>query len=246
LKLFKFFKKKKENNIWWSRVVYYKKNHHLLRRKFRLSKSIISNFSQCHQDLFFLMMSDGKKNGTYLEIGSNDPFESNNTAILEGLFSYKGLSIDILKSQCMNFANKRVNPIINANALKLNYKTLFKKFNFFKKNIDYLSIDYEPASTTFSVLKKIIKSGYKFSVITFEHDYYNAKNQIDKNILEESRAFLKKNGYLLIVNNISVDAYHPHEDWYAHPDLIKKKIIKNMISINNLTKKSEDYIFGKI
>jgi hypothetical protein len=72
------------------------------------------------------MMSDGKKNGTYLEIGCNDPFESNNTAILEGLFSYKSLSIDILKSQCINFANKRVNPVINANALKLNYKTLFK------------------------------------------------------------------------------------------------------------------------
>jgi len=70
---------------------YKKEDHSKLRYKFKDSKKIEKNYSQVYQDMFVLSMLDGKKNGTYLEIGASDPIVDNNTYLLETEFGWKGI-----------------------------------------------------------------------------------------------------------------------------------------------------------
>ena len=52
-----------------------------------------NNFSQANQDLFVLEMLDYKKNGSYLEIGANEPISISNTYLLENEFGWKRYGI---------------------------------------------------------------------------------------------------------------------------------------------------------
>ena len=52
-------------------------------------------YSQTAQDLFVIAMTNGKQNGTYLEIGCGWPIGGgNNTFALEQDFAWSGISID--------------------------------------------------------------------------------------------------------------------------------------------------------
>ena len=44
-----------------------------LKHRFSGYTKVFQNYSQAYQDLFVLSMLNGKKNGKYVEIGSNDP-----------------------------------------------------------------------------------------------------------------------------------------------------------------------------
>ena len=66
-------------------MIYNNSKFETLRFKFTGSETIERNYSQCYQDMFVLTLLDGKTNGTYLEIGSADPYYGNNTALLEQL-----------------------------------------------------------------------------------------------------------------------------------------------------------------
>jgi hypothetical protein len=50
--------------------------------------------SQAGQELFVIAMTQGRRNGTWLEIGCGDPIRSNNTYLLEKRFGWTGVSID--------------------------------------------------------------------------------------------------------------------------------------------------------
>lgn len=52
--------------------------------------------SQAGQDLFVVSMLQGKKNGTFLEIGSADLKLGNNTYLLEKTFGWSGYGIDLV------------------------------------------------------------------------------------------------------------------------------------------------------
>lgn len=51
--------------------------------------------SQAGQELFVIAMTQGKRHGTWLEIGCGDPVRSNNTYLLEKRFAWSGISIDM-------------------------------------------------------------------------------------------------------------------------------------------------------
>lgn len=51
--------------------------------------------AQGGQDLFVVAMTQGKHNGTWLEIGCGDPIRINNTYLLEKRFNWSGTSIDV-------------------------------------------------------------------------------------------------------------------------------------------------------
>ena len=89
---------------------------------------------------------------------------------------------------------------------------------------------------------KINLDKFKFAVITFEHDKYNDGDSVQN----ESRQYLQDRGYVLIVDDISVDDQHPFEDWWAHPDLVDGNIIAAMKCVTGKTKKAEDYMLGKV
>jgi len=219
---------------------YFKDNHSKLRFKFKDSENIERNYSQVYQDLFILSMLDGKKNGTYVEVGGGAPFIGNNTALLETNYNWKGVSLELNSEFVEEYIQTRKNPVLQTDALTFNYKKLFSSI-FDTKEIDYLQLDVEPAKNTFEVLLAIPFDEYKFAVITYEHDYYV---DVTKSYREKSRNYLKMMGYQLVANDISPDGISNFEDWWVHPDLVDPKIIKIMQDTSEKTKKAKTYMLG--
>ena len=121
--------------------------------------------------MFILSILNGKRNGTYLEIGAQEPFFQNNSSILETVFDWSGVSVEIREDLCKMFEEQRKNPIVCKDATTIDYEKLLKKY-YNTNEIDYLQVDCEPAKTTFEILTSIPFDKYKFSVITYAHDYY--------------------------------------------------------------------------
>jgi len=227
-------------NAWQMPTYYTSEKRKFLRYQFDNVNRISHNCSQCYQDMFVLSCLNGKDNGIYLEIGSGDPFISNNTAVLEVFFNWKGVSLEINPDLVEKFFNQRKNVIAEGDATEVDYDELFKEVNL-GPHFDYLQVDCEPPGVSFSALKKIPLNKYTFSVITFEHDYYT--NQ-DSYVRDESREYLESFGYELVVNNISVDENHSFEDWWIHPDFVSKEIVSKMKMIDDTTKKAETYMLN--
>lgn len=231
-------------NAWQMPTYYNSSKYNSLRYKFKNSDKITHNYSQCYQDMFVLSCLDGKIKGTYLEIGSGDPFVSNNTALLEKHFNWKGISVEIKSEDVEKFIKYRMNPVAEGDATEIDYNALFEEVKL-ETNFDYLQVDCEPPIVTFSALKKIPLDKCKFAVITFEHDFYNHdEKDFNQQVRDESRKYLESYGYEMVVNNISVDENHPFEDWWVHPEIINPDIISKMKCINDDVKKAEDYMLG--
>lgn len=220
---------------------YTKENYLHLKHKFSGAEKIEKNYSQAYQDMFVLSMLDGKREGTYIEIGCADPIYNNNTYLLETEFNWNGVSIDINPEEIKKFQNTRNNLAITHNALTLNYSELFSKLKF-NSNIDYLQIDCEPAEVTYKILQQIPFDEYNFRVITYEHDYYADET---KSFREKSRKFLENKGYVLVAGNIAPDKNSTFEDWWVHPKLVNPEIIKLMTDFSNGVKKADEYMLKK-
>ena len=228
-----------QNNLknlgnWKSPIKYTKNKYQKLKYKFKNSENLKINYSQCFQDIFVLSILDGKRDGTYLEIGCADPLYGNNTALLEKEYGWTGISIDI-DSQWSTKWEQQNRKCFIENALKINYSELLKN-----NIIDYLQIDCDPPSISFEVLQKIPFHTHKFAVITFEHDHYADDTQ---SIKDKSRKYLQSFGYELVVSNVSPDDYCDYEDWWVHPDLVDRKIINIMKATDDTIKKIDKYIY---
>lgn len=206
-----------------------------MRYKFDGLEKVTRNYSQVYQDLFVLSMLNGKREGTYLEIGSADPYINSNTALLEKDFNWKGLSIELKEDEVEKFRKERSNPVLNTNALDVNYEEVLKEHNF-SENIDYLQVDCEPPKTTYEILTKLPFDKYKFAVITFEHDNYASLDKIYK---DKSRRFLISKGYELIASNIG-----DFEDWWVNPELINPSIIEIMKDTSDTVKDPVKYMLN--
>jgi len=219
---------------------YTRNDHKNLRFQFDKSSIIDRNYSQVYQDMFVLSMTNGKRNGTFLEVGGADPFKGNNTALLEKTFGWNGVSIEYDEKFVSNYRNNRSSTLLHTDALTIDYKTLLEE-NFDGKVIDYLQLDIEPARNTYECMLKIPFDEYKFSVITYEHDYYV---DVTRSYREKSREFLQSKGYLLVVNDISPDGRSNFEDWWVHPDLVSDVIIERMKSRIDGIHHCKDYILS--
>ena len=195
--------------------------------KFDGSDRVQRNFSQVYQDLFVLAALDGKKNGTYLEIGSAHSFHNSNTALLEKEFGWTGVGIEMKRELVNMHETERKNKVLCENALKINYEELLNN-NFSNDIIDYLQIDIEPCKNTIEAVLLIPFDKYKFRVITYEHDHYV---DITRSFRDKSRRYLNSMGYTLIFNDISPHEDCSFEDWWVHKDLIDHSIFQNLISV---------------
>lgn len=182
-----------------------------LRLPFAGSEALSENFSGLGQDLFVLMLLDGKRSGTYLEIGANDPIKSSNTYLLEKTFGWTGVSVEIGKVYQRRFELFRKNKLVCADARRLSYRGEFTN------PVDYLSLDIDPPEQTLEALENVIAEGLVFRAITFEHDFYNFG--CGPQVRENSRAFLEEAGYVLLVADVSFNGLRC-EDWWVHPDLV--------------------------
>lgn len=210
--------------------------------KFPNCGSIEENYSQAFQDMFVLIMTNGKKNGTFLEIGAFHAKEISNTYLLEHKFDWNGISIDIENVSQSFLEHSRKTKLIIEDALTIDYEKLLKNNNF-PNNIDYLQLDIEPPLNTLKCLKRIPFDKYKFSVITYETEIYYAS----QDIRDESRSILKNYGYELIFPDLCCNKHNlPFEDWYIHPDLISEQILNKIKHTETASIIPEKFFFKQI
>lgn len=210
-----------------------------LKYRFKEAELITTNYSQIFQDIFVLTMLDGKKNGTFLEIGGGDPVKNNNTYLLEKQFSWKGVSIEYNKDLHNRYKAER--PAIESlcvNALYVDFTSVLS-LNFQEDVIDYLQLGIGPSKNTYECLRKVPFGKYKFRVITYKHDHYN---DISQTCRTKSRELLFSKGYTLIVNDVALNDEASFEDWWAHPDLVDSSILKLMTGTTNTINKADNYM----
>jgi hypothetical protein len=225
----------------WKIVKYEKSYLDDLNYKFPGVENIEQNYAQILQDFFVLTTLNGKRNGTYLEIGAESPHWLNNTLLLEKDFDWKGVSVEILPEKVEVFNKERKNPCLCRDGLEINYDELMKEFFPDEDYIDYLQVDCEPPETSFAILKKIInESNKKFRTITFEQDFYVDSNS---NVRKESRDFLKKHGYVLLVPDASFDNESKFEDWWVLESEISS-LITNSLNIKSGINFVKDVFFN--
>ena len=214
---FDLIDKRPEVVTWHDLLPYKQKDYKSLKHKFNGAILLKQNYSQCYQDIFVLSSLNGKKNGTYLEIGAGHPYYGNNTALLKQ-WGYKGISLDISKDFIKKWGEERSDDIIlDQDSTTADYVNLCDTY-IQSHYIDYLQLDVDPAYNTYKTLQKIDFETLEFGVITYEHDYYC---DTSKSFREKSRELLKSKGYILVAGNISPDKNSPYEDWYINPKYVK-------------------------
>jgi hypothetical protein len=178
--------------------------------------------SQVFQDFFVLYVTKFKIGGEFLEIGAGDGFTINNTLLLESLFDWHGIGVELEPSLSDLFNSRRNNICITADATALDYQSTLDEFEL-SSRIDYLQIDIDPAHQSLLALKQVLKTNRRFTVITFEHDLYvNAENALLK---AQACELLTESGYKRVMNNVKYDGC-AFEDWYIDPLIVKGWRIK--------------------
>ena len=180
------------------------------------------NYSQAGQDLFVLSVLDGKRGGVFLDLGCNQPILINNTFLLESVFEWNGLAIDIDPAFFELFVFRKCQSQV-ADCTKLDWEQVVELLG--TSSIDYLSLDLEPPEVTLECLKTIPFDRLRFSVITFEHDAYRAA----ETVRAPSREIFEQQGYVRVCSNIRVNGY-VFEDWYCNPDLVEAGRIQRLRS----------------
>ena len=200
--------------------------------------------SELGQDKFVLNILNFKKNGYFIELGSNHPIKFNNTYLLEKKYNWKGIMVEYEDTYLDLYKIYRKNSLhIISDATKINYEKVFQDNNI-PTEIDYLQIDLEPKNestiNTLKIFDETIFSNYKFAVVTFEHDVFRNFCVDTRN---KSREIFKKHNYELIFSDVN-NKHNPIEDWYIHPDLVD---IEHVYKIKNLNTVNYDlnYFTGK-
>lgn len=199
----------------------------------------MQSFSQASQDLFVLYMSQFKRNGTFLEIGSNHPSKHNNTYLLESQYDWKGIMVEINTTFEIMYKIQRPKSLYYiGDSTKAPYFEMLTS-NGFPKNIDYLQVDVDvnTGSTieTLIHLNSTVFDEYKFGIVTFEHDIYSG-DFFDTR--RRSREIFEKRGYVLLFPDVSVDwtgKLCAFEDWYIHPEIIPRGIFEHVHTENSLS-----------
>lgn len=168
-------------------------------------------YSQAGQDAFVASVLSEKTEGFYLEVGAGDPIDSSNTYLLEKDYKWRGVSLEADGPLVALWASKRANRVLEADALRFDFLSRLSELGA-PTQIDYLSLDIEPAKNTYEVLRRIPHQSYRFSVITFEHDRY----QSGSHYMAMSRSLLRSMGYQLVVANVKVFG-KDFEDWWVDP-----------------------------
>ena len=218
---FKFLQNKKKEEL-------FKKQQEIIRQQ-ELAALIPEPYnSREGQDQFIVNILNHKKNGYFLEIGSYDAVDGNNTYVLEKIYNWKGLMVEYDKNCEESYKKYRNSDYIIEDATKIDYNKILTDLNF-PKNIDYLQIDLDVDNKstlqTLELLNDTIFDNYKFSVITFEHDiyrgdYFNTKNK--------SREIFKNRGYYLIFNDVQTTDGRKFEDWYINPSHLDMNFVNNI------------------
>lgn len=204
-------------------------------------------FSQACQDQFVLNVLNHKKNGFFLEIGSNHPITINNTYTFEKNYDWKGIMVEYDNSFLALYKEHRPNSVhVLSDATKVDYKHVLE-VNQMPVEMDYLQIDLEVNNRstldTLEILDRDIFDTYKFATVTFEHDIYTGDYFHTR---EKSRQIFKKRGYICVFQDIHYQNQPSivFEDWYVHPDLVNMEYITTLMQ-NNTVNYISNSVTGK-
>jgi hypothetical protein len=175
-------------------------------------------FSQAHQDLFVLAVTNFMRSGSYLEVGASEPKQSNNTYLLESRYGWEGASIEIDPQLCVEFNKIRRNECVLADATQFDFLS-YLSANAQNDRINYLSLDIDPSSVTLAALRRIPLDRFRFDVVTFEHDLYAS----GPGVMKESREIFEFYGYKRVVSNVMCRG-RDFEDWYVDPTVISEGV----------------------
>lgn len=213
-------------------------NKQLITKINKIMTNIIS-YGQAYQDLFVVAMLNGKRDGHFLEIGSNHPITTNNSYLLETQYNWSGILVEYDARFGPMYAMQRTkSTYIIADARKVDYLSALKSANM-PPSMDYLQIDLDVDNKstldTLELLNKTVFDKYKFACITFETDIYRGDFF---NTRQRSRDIFTARGYKLIFPDVCVfweGGYKPFEDWWVHPDLVDAETIKNYQTTSSLS-----------
>ena len=171
---------------------------------------------QIGQDIFILACLKKKREGTFLEIGSNHPAVINNTYFLETKYKWRGVMVEMDEDFLDMYTFYRPNSVhVIMDATKVDYKAVLEQNNF-PRDMDFLQIDLEVSNkSTIETLEKLdreIFDTYTFATVCFEHDEYRGDTNDTRN---RSREIFDRRGYIRIFADVD-----NMEDWYIHPRLI--------------------------
>ena len=203
-----------------STITYNSNDYSMLRHQFRGTMGVTQNYDRHFQDLFLLSVLVGNTNGTFVELGSGDPIVQNATYLLEKDFGWSGLSVEIQEKFCYEHSRKRNSTILMADAGSLNYEDLFRS-HCLEEYIDFLRINAE--SQSLNALSAIPFDKHEFNIIQFQHNAC----WWGEDFMKRSRKLLSEKGYILCVPNVATDEKQNYEDWWVHPNCIKKEFKTN-------------------
>src|SRR5208337_2099117 len=163
-----------------------------------------TSLSQVGQDTFAYEKIG--ESGTFLDIGSKDPFFHNNTAALEQI-GWRGAAVDIDEREVFKFRRYRRTPVFCVDATQVNCAVLCAALDI-GPVIDYLSLDVEGSELL--VLKDLVAAVLRFRVITCEHNRY----LIGVDYRDALRDFLFSQGYKLFRADVA-DGGNEFEDWWV-------------------------------
>jgi hypothetical protein len=148
--------------------------------------------------------------GTFLDIGSNDPVKLNNTYALEQL-GWHGFLVDAVTDYWDATYRERNSPFILADARSIQWHGVLR--NYAPGVFDYLSLDVDAA--TLGALVNLLEAGVRWRTATIEHDAYLVGDRPRKAIREE----MKAHGYTLVRADVEVvcpdGVRRPFEDWWV-------------------------------
>jgi hypothetical protein len=171
--------------------------------------------SDLKQESYVISVLQEKKGGYYVELGSGDPKEGNNTLLLETKFDWSGLAIDSDPELVAKYNKERKNECIESDALLFDYVAYFKENNF-PKQIDYLQVDIDGHDEALCLLALVALPmlQYRFSVITIEHDV--CMDYKRASMRDAQREILGSLGYELSAQLLS-------EDWWVDGRVYQNK-----------------------
>jgi len=189
---------------------------------------MIAYNGQAAQDAFVLSVTKSKRNGTYVEIGSNHPVEINNTFRLETIFGWKGIMVEYDPKWLPYYIEQRPNSFhVIQDATTIDYAAVFTAAAL-PLDIDYLQIDLEVTNKSTLVALQLLNAQvmdtYRFATVTFEHDIYRGDYF---NTRAESRAIFESRGYIRVFSDVT-NLNSAFEDWYVHPDLVDMEYVSKI------------------
>jgi hypothetical protein len=175
---------------------------------------------------FVINVLEKKRNGSFVEIGSNHFKDQSNTFYLESELGWSGIAVELDKDLADEYNQNRKSKCIQGDAMRLDYRYHFNKNNM-PKQIDFLQIDIDmsPKHSNLFALIALPLTEYRFSVIVIEHgDIMFPGN---KAMVEAQRYILESLGYQIV-------RYTGVDDYWVDPNSVMPDLYSSLYGYGNL------------